>query len=95
MFTGTPKPNKKHRFISEEERGENVGFFMANHRLCSQESNDHLGSNFCLEVEGKFVVLLPRCYSTPCSFAISSLNISCKRMMAVQIAVVALCRHHK
>lgn len=59
MFTNIPKPNKKCRFISEEECGGNVGFFMANHsRLCSQESNDHLGSNFCLEVEGKFVVLL-------------------------------------
>lgn len=59
MFTNIPKLNKKCRFISEEEHGGNVGFFMANHRLCSQENNDHLGSNFCFEVEGKFVVLLP------------------------------------
>lgn len=95
MFTDTQKPHKKRRFISEEERGENVGFFMANLRLCSQESNDHLGSNFCLEGEGKFVVWLPRCYSTPRSFAVSSLNISCKRMTAAQTAVVALSRHHK
>lgn len=65
MFTNIPKPNKKCRFISEEERGGHVSFFMANHRLRSQESNDHRGSNFCLEVEGKFVVLLPGVIQLP------------------------------
>jgi len=32
---------------------------MANHRLCSQRRNGHLGSNLCLEVEEKFLLQLP------------------------------------
>lgn len=65
IFVSIPKATKKCKFSSEEELGGNVGSFMANHRLCSQGRNDHPGSNFCLEVEGKFVLLLPDVIQLP------------------------------
>lgn len=74
MFTNIPKQTIN-RFVSEEECGGNIGSFMANYRLRSQERNDHPGSNSCLEVEGKFVLSFPEVIQLPALSAVSSLTI--------------------
>lgn len=95
MFTNIPKTNNECRFISEEDNGGNISSFMANHRLCTQGRNDHLGCNSSLEVEGKFVLSFPEVIQLPALFAVSSLNLSCKCMITAQMVVLAVHRRHK